>query len=381
MITWSDIITFRMKRQFLSSFVDRDHYDDLFLNMSPVPTTYWCEPGNPPSLPLHVDFDDYDYNSIRRSRRDILKGRYGGGSIAYVTREDLELFGCLYKKELTEISSIQTELLELLSEEGPMNIGLMKELTGLFVKDITPALHKLQEAFLVYEDQLDNEGDRGWYLFESEFPEIDLKRYNKTEALKLAIPRFAKLIIFFDDTMLKSYYKLPIKLIKEAISELLTENVLKVIILEGKRGYLLQDEEQLLQDEIQLLQDEEQSLQDEEQLQQSNYKSLVDKDIKTTIPPVLLLQRNDFLVRAYADELKSAYHSEWDALYYLLIDGEFHGVVVGRFKFGPHVIEDIILDLAEEEKENRREEIQQAVYCVFDRTDSPIKNYNGQKNN
>jgi len=29
MITWSNIITFRMKRQFLSSFVDRDHYDDL----------------------------------------------------------------------------------------------------------------------------------------------------------------------------------------------------------------------------------------------------------------------------------------------------------------------------------------------------------------
>jgi len=198
MLTQLDINALRMERQFFTNPSNEDTYDTLFENMSPVPTVYWCAPGNPPTLPLHAAFDDYAYNSDRRSRREILKGRFGGGSIGYVSKEDLELFACLYKKELAGLSNLQLELMELLMHQGPMNIGLMKEMTGMLVKDITPALHKLQEAFLIYEDQLDNDGDRGWYLFESEFPQVNLNRYSKMEALQLAIPRFAHLSVFFD---------------------------------------------------------------------------------------------------------------------------------------------------------------------------------------
>lgn len=350
MYQWSDIITLRMKRQFFSTPVNKENYNELFNNMSPVPTMYWTAPGDPPTLPPHSDFNDYDYNSIRRSRREILKGRFGGGSIAYVTKEDLELFGCLYRKELSFPSSIQDELLELLTQEGPMNIGMMKELTGLLVKEITPALHKLQEAFLVYEDQLDNEGDRGWYLFESEFPEIDLNRYSRLEALKLVIPRFAYLCVFFEDDNLKSYYKLPQKLVKEAANELVKDNVLQTVTLEGRSGYVLCGESNSSSNEISV----------------------------TSIPPILLLQRNDFMVRSYAEKLKETFQSEWETLYYLLINGEFHGAVVGRFKFGPHVIEDIVIDLPKKEKDTRRDEIMEAVYQVFDRTESPMKRYDGR---
>ena len=52
----------------------------------------------------------------------------------------------------------------------------MKRMTGLLVKQITPALHRLQEAFLVFEDQFDGEWDRGWYLFDEMFPEDVYKR-------------------------------------------------------------------------------------------------------------------------------------------------------------------------------------------------------------
>jgi hypothetical protein len=349
MITWSEIIALRMKRQYLLSPVDRQDYDQLFINMSPVSTMYWTTPGDPPTLPGHADFDDYAYNSSRRSRRELLKGRFGGGSIAYVTEEDLEVFACLYRKEPSEFSPIQMELLELLNQEGPMNIGMMKELTGLLVKEITPALHKLQEAFLVYEDQLDNEGDRGWYLFNSEFPEVDLERYSKVQALKNVLPRVANLLVFCDEEMLKSYYRLPLKLIKEAVRELVNDEILIPIQVEGNNGYFLMKEKELLQTET----------------------------FPVIEPKVILLQRNDLLVKAYADYLKVTYLSEWDALYYLLIDGVFHGVVVGRFKFGPHVIEDIVLDIDETEKIRRREEILVAVYEVFDREDSPVKRYCG----
>ncbi|MDF2944296.1 MAG: hypothetical protein K0S01_3154 [Herbinix sp.] len=349
MITWSEITALRLKRQHLLYPVTKENYNQLFANMSPVSTMYWTTPGDPPTLPRHADFDDYDYNSSRRSKRELLKGRFGGGSIAYVTEEDLEVFACLYRKEPSEFSSIQMELMELLKQEGPMNIGLMKELTGLLVKEITPALHKLQEAFLVYEDQLDNEGDRGWYLFDGEFPEVDLERFSKVQALKGVLPRAAKLLVFCDEEMLRSYYRLPLKLIKEAVRELVNEEILLPVEVEGKNGYLLKEEKELLSAET----------------------------ISLIEPNVILLQRNDFLVKGYADYLKIAYPSDWDALYYLLIDGVFHGVVVGRFKFGPHVIEDIILDLEEKEKTRRREEILKAVYEVFDNEGSSAKRYCG----
>lgn len=351
MFSWSEVVSLRMKRQYLAAPVDGEMYDQLFSDMSPVPTRYWTAPGDPPTLPAHTDFDDYDYNSRRRARRELLKGRFAGGNIAYVTTEDLPLFACLYQKEIVRFSSVQEELMKLLEHEGPMNIQLMKDLTGLLVKQITPELHKLQEAFLVYEDQLDNEGDRGWYLFEHEFPEVNLNQHSKKEALKLLLPRVAGLLVFFDEDLLKAYYRLSAKLIKETVSELVTEGVLVAAGLESKEGYLLA----------------------------KDYEYLQANHLEPCEAKVILLQRNDFLVRAYSEELKKAYPSEWDSLYYLLIDGEFHGAVVGRFKFGPHILEDIILDLSEEEQERRRNEIMEAVYRVFDKEASPVQRYNSKK--
>lgn len=124
MLTLLDIIALQMTRQFLSNPSNKDTYNTLFKNMSPVPTVYWCSPGNPPTLPLHVTFNDYAYNSQRRSRREILKGRFAGGSIAYVTKEDLELYACIYKKELINLSYIQSELMNVFMQEGPMIISL-----------------------------------------------------------------------------------------------------------------------------------------------------------------------------------------------------------------------------------------------------------------
>ena len=354
MLKLNNLIKLRMKRQCLSHPVDSSGYDALFRDMSPVPTVYWCEPGSPPTLPLHTELDDHSYNSYRRSRREILKGRFAGGTIGYVTAEDLELFACLYRKEITGYTIVQRELLELFRQEGPMNIGALKELTNYLVKEITPALHRLQEAFLVYEDQVDQEWDRGWYLFEGEFPEVDLNRYTKLEALKLLMPRVARLLVFFDEGLIKSYYRLPGKLIKEAITELLAEGYLIPDTVNGKQGYLLKEDEVLLMQEA----------------------SLEQEKGTEPIQAVLMLQKNDFLVRAYADELKKKFKSEWDTLYYLLIDGEFRGAVMGRFKFGPHVIQDILLDLPDQEALERREEILKAVYSVFDPIASKAIRYN-----
>lgn len=350
MISKKEILFWRMKRQGLLKPVAKDDYDTLFKRMSPVPTEYWCEPGNPPSLPAHVSFDDKLYNSERRAQRAILKGRFAGGSIAYVQENDLELFACLYKKPLGRLTMTHTELLDLLAHEGAMNIGMMKEITGLLVKQITPVLHQLQQVFLVFEDQQDNEGDRGWYLFEREFPDVDLNRCSPIEALQKVMPRFAQLAVFFDEALLKSYYRLPLKLILAAVAALVEEQVLQPVSLDGQAGYMLT----------------------------KDYENIIDA-IPASLPSsTVLLQCNDFLVRAFADSLKKQFHSDWGALYYLLIDGSIRGVVTGHFKFGPHIIEDVVLDLPEAEIASRRTEIESAIYRVFDVDLSPILRFAGK---
>ena len=73
----------------------------------------------------------------------------------------MELFAGLYRKPWKP-DDTQELILALIDREGPLNIGLIKEMTGLLVKQITPALHKLQESFVLFEDQFDGEWDREW---------------------------------------------------------------------------------------------------------------------------------------------------------------------------------------------------------------------------
>ena len=197
-----------MHRQFLDRKADRAEYNELFRLMSPVRTPYWCRPGSPPSLVHRTGFIEYGHVFDMRSRRKIVKGRFQSGSIAYIYADELPLFASIYSKDRKKPSYEEFEILELLLREGPMTIASMKEITGLLVKKITPILHKLQKKFLVFEDQADDEWDRAWYLFETEFPDINLDEYEKEETLKILVCRFAYLNVFIDTKMLKSFYQL-----------------------------------------------------------------------------------------------------------------------------------------------------------------------------
>jgi len=256
----------------------------------------------------------------------------------------MELFACLSRKPLDNPTPIQRSVLELIEREGPMNIGLMKEMTGYLVKEITPVLHRLQEAFLIYEDQYDGEWDRAWYRFEEMFPEVDLARHTRAEALRVVLRRFACRHVWFDMEMAKSFYKLPGKDIKAALAALATEGML--LAVEG--GYMLREDAVLLAD----------------------YDAAVPKG-------VFVMHRNDFLVKSNEHWLKVKYkHAEYDTLQYLLIDGAFAGAVWGRFKNGPYIIEDIVTD---EAHAGRKEEIVEAVYTVNSREHSPIRRFMGEE--
>ena len=93
----------------------------------------------------------------------------------------------------------------------------------------------------------------------------------------------------------------------------------------------------------------------------------------TATPPhmTLVMHRNDILVKSYEHSIKERYSGDYELLQLLLLDGELHGAVQGKFKYGPYIIENVVVD---EEYEDRREEILRAVHDAH--AGSIVQRYN-----
>lgn len=341
-----NITALRMERQFLSRQADPEEYNHLYRDLQPGQNVYWQGFGDPPGITFRAAFDDIAYNRERQQDRILIKGRFQNGNVGWIYRDEVELFAGLYRKPLDSFTQNQKLLLNLIRREGPMNIQLMKEMTGLLVKEITPALHRLQEAFLVYEDQYDGEWDRAWYLFDEMFPEDNVAKYTRQEALRMILPRFAYRHVAFDVKMAKSFYKLPEKEIQAAVGDLVKTGE----IVEHNGMFLLPSDARWLE----------------------NHN-------RETPPSVFVLHRNDFLVKSNEHSLKKQFQAAGhDILQYILIDGEFHGAVIGKFKNGPYILQDVLVNLPKEEKECRMNEIIEAVYLVNGRK-HPLERYDGKE--
>lgn len=330
------ITSLRMERQHLLTKAGETEYISLYRDTQPGQNVYWHGFGEPPVLSFRAAFDDMEYNRNRQMRRELVKGRFAGGNLGWIMSEDMELFASLYRKPLTRPTPEQTEILTLIENAGPFNIQQLKEETGLLVKQITPILHRLQEAFLIYEDQYDGEWDRGWYRFDEMFPEVNVERYSRAEALKILLQRFAYRTVWFDSAMAKAFYRVPEKEIRIAAAQLAAEGIL----VPRESGYLRKDDAALLED-----------------YEPRNIRS------------VYALHRNDFLYRIQEPALKQMVKSlteglpyDCEPLQYLLIDGQIRGAAVGHFRYGPYDLNDIVCDLPEAEE--RREEILEAVLAV-----------------
>ena len=224
----------------------------------------------------------------------------------------------------------------MIENGGPFTIQQIKEETGLLVKEITPILHRLQEAFLIYEDQYDGEWDRGWYRFAEFFPEVNPGKYTRNEALKMILPRFAYRLVWFNTEMAKSFYKIAEKEIRLAVTELEKEGVL----VSADGGYLLQSDVKLL----------------------SAYEPEPMKSVYAIHRNDILYKANEPMLKEWVKTLTQNLPYDHEPLQYLLIDGEFHGASVGHFRNGPYDLNDIVCDLPDAEK--RKEEIMEAVRAV-----------------
>lgn len=333
---YKKIISLRMERQCFINKADEGEYVELYRDTQPGQNVYWNGFGQPPTLTFRADFNDIEFNRDRQKDRKLIKGRFAGGNLGWIEPDDLELFAALYRKPLTRPTEAQFTILGLIEISGPYNIQQIKEETGLLVKEITPVLHRLQEAFLIYEDQYDGEWDRGWYRFGEIFPYVNTEKYTRLEALKIVLQRFAYRLVWFDTAMAKSFYKMPEKEIKLAVAELESEGVL--VSCDG--GYILKSDVQLL----------------------NAYEP-------KSLNFVYAIHRNDFLYKANEQMLKEwikplVENLEYDhePLQYLLIDGEFHGASVGHFRNGPYDLNDVVCDLPDADR--RKEEIIEAVKVV-----------------
>lgn len=325
-----------MERQCFINKAGESEYINLYRDMQPGQNVYWNGFGEPPTLSFRACFNDIEFNRVRQFRRELIKGRFSGGNLGWIVPEDIELFIGLYRKPLANPTLDQLQVIELIENAGPLNIQQIKEETGMLVKQITPILHRLQEAFLIYEDQYDGEWDRGWYKFKEMFPEADICKYTRHGALKIVLQRFAYRLVRFDTAMAKSFYKLPEKEIKLAVGELVSDGIL----VASDSGYMLKTDAEFL-------------------------KSYEPKQMHF----VYALHRNDFLYKAYehilkdyAKRLTECIEYDCEPLQYLLIDGEFHGASVGHFRNGPYDLNDIVCDLPNAEE--RKAEIIDAVQSV-----------------
>lgn len=330
------MLALRMERQHLTAPADEREYDELYRDLQPGQNVYWNGFGQPPVLSFRADFDDIEYNRARQADRALIKGRFAGGNLGWIVPEDIELFAALYRKPLDRPTDNQLLLLNMIENGGPWSIQQMKEETGLLVKAITPALHRLQEAFLIYEDQYDGEWDRGWYRFGEMFPDVNLLKYTRHEALEIVLLRFARRMVCFDESMAKNFFRLPANDIRAAIASLVAHGAL----IPFENGWMRPEDVALLE----------------------NY---------TPAPPrfVYAMHRNDILCRASEPALKAwiaplveGLPYDREPLQYLLIDGEFRGATVGHFRNGPYDLNDVVCDLPDAEA--RREEILAAVRQV-----------------
>ena len=308
-------------------------YEPLFRAMQPVAPVWASCPGDAPKLVHRAAFDDQEHNFDLRAERLIVKGRFQGGKVGYVFLDELALYAAAYRSA-SPLGPKELVLADLLRNEGPMTVQQMKESTGLLVKEITPALHKLQGAFLVYEDQVDNDWERGFYLLENEFPQVKLGDFYREEAMEQLARRVLKMNGFATAENIKDFTEWSKKDVDRTLAALAERGELVWGVYEGELGFLLKEDAGAL----------ETAGEPERQ--------------------VLLLHRFDFLVKSHERFLKRRFPVE-NPLQYLWVDGAFGGVLTGRWKQGPHELHGIALAMEAAEMAVRREEICTAIHKVY----------------
>ena len=341
------IVAERLRRQgFTEPLDERRDYRKLFARLQPVSPAANSRPGSPPKLVHRTTFNDGDEADKLRANRTVVKGRFLGGTIGYVLAEELSVYSNAFTRPLATLSYPQRSVLDTVRQQGPVTPRLIKEETGLLNRTIMPALHRLQQAFLVYEDQVDNDWERGWYDFPSEWPEVQIDESRWESAAQKALRRVLSALVFSTEENIRDWSGWPrrklvglLKLMENAGS------IVPVSVSGLGQGWMLAEDYPL--------------------------KS------KGAPPGVYMLHRSDILVRSHTTELKRRFGNH-EVMQFLLVDGQLLGAVIRHWRIRPHDVEDIVVELPARERSARQDEITQAVRWGYGPPHRTILKFNGE---
>ncbi|HEY3417889.1 MAG TPA: crosslink repair DNA glycosylase YcaQ family protein [Armatimonadota bacterium] len=337
----------RLRRQgLLPPAKGREDYLALFARLQPVSPPYFSCPGSPPSLRHRTTFDDMELAGRFRERRELVKGRFLNKTIGYVLDSDLALYANAFQRPLAKMTWLQRQVFETLQTTGPLTPRQLSEETGLLNKEIMPALHRLQEAFLVYEDQLTTDPERGWYIFATEWPDITVCAEQWETAAAEVLLRFLAAHVFASASQVKDWSGWGSKDVQRLLAGLESRGAVIPATVDGFGEGWLRTED-------------------------------ADLPTEPAPPTVFLLHKADPLVRAHAGELKTQFPG-MEVLQYLLIDGAFQGAVLGHWRIGPHDVDDIVVTLPSAERSARKDEIIRAVAWGYQPPFSHIRQYAGE---
>ncbi len=337
----------RLRRQRLLEPVNAaEKYAALFRLLQPVSPVYFTRPGDPPSLVHRATFDDQGVTSGWRETREIVKGRFLRGTIGYVFSEELELYANAFRRPLARLSLDQQLVLDTLVHSGPLTPRQIVEETGLLNKQVMPILHRLQQAFVVYEDQLDTDWERAWYVFSQEWPDFAVEMDRWETAAQEVLRRFIHAHVFVTGEQIKDW-----------------------------SGWSVKDTKRLLQ----LMQANGDIVSCTVDRLGGGWTRAEDVGINTPASShsVFMLHAGDPLVRACMSELK-CHFAGLEVLQYLLIDGDLRGAVCGHWRINPFDVDDIVVDLSTAERVARKAEIIQAVAWRYHPPDHRILRYAGE---
>ena len=346
------IIAERLRRQSLAQPLAKERVlTELFEKLQPVAPLASSYPGSPPRLRHRTTFDDGEALDDLRGDRVIVKGRFQKGRVGYVLASELELYGTAFRKPLKDLNDTQQRVLDVIQEIGPADSNQIKEVVDLdggaplLKKQIMPALNRMQEAFLVFEDQTETDWVRPWGDFETEWTDVDLERRTWEQAAGIVAERFIDAMVFATFEQIRGWSCWPASKVKKLLADLERKGRLIGMKVDGLgEGWVAESAEH-------------------------------DSTIE---PATFMMHKADFLTYSHTNELKERY-KDLEVLQYLLIDGAFKGAVLGHWRIGPHDVDDIVVELPKKERVARRAEILAAVRTVYSGPNHEIMCYDGRE--
>jgi len=341
------VLANRLERHRLIDPIDsEEEFIVLLRQLQPVNPIYYTCPGDPPCLWPRATFDDKAVTDRLRATRELVKGRFLGDGIGYVLAEDLQIYANAFWKPVATTTDAQREVLASVQGGGPFSAGLIKEATGMLSKKIMPALHKLQKAFIVFEDQSDSSRERPWDLFKREWPDVEIDEELRVESMETILLRFLSVHVFMTSGQIASWSRMPVRFLKVVMQGLTECGRVALADIDGMgEGYMLSE----------------------------------DMTLKKSIPKpgVFMLHKADPIIRVHMTELKKMFEGE--VLQYLLIDGDLAGAVMGHARIGPHDVDDVQVLLSPSECKARRDEIIAVVSKGYHEPRSKILRYAGKR--